>query len=135
MDKTDWEGGPGTGMPESLWLDEFGQMVMDTFGDCPYLVGTALTKKHGWRDVDVRVILTDEEYAAWGLGDPEYPHSNKKWRALVFAFSALGRKMTGLPIDFQIQQMTHANAKNDGPRSALMRHDFADPAREEQSDG
>jgi hypothetical protein len=32
--------------------------------------------------------------------------------------------MTGLPIDFQIQQQSHANAENDGPRSALGLHSY-----------
>jgi hypothetical protein len=36
------------------------------------------------------------------------------------AWSMLGRQMTGLPIDFQIQQQTLANDEFDGPRSALM---------------
>ncbi len=65
------------------------------------------------------MILSDEDYAAWGLGDPVYPHHNAKWVALVLAFSALGKTMTGLPVDFQIQEQTHANEKEKGLRSAL----------------
>jgi hypothetical protein len=100
----------GVGMPETLWLDEFGSKVWDAFGGPPYLVGSALTGQKGkWRDVDVRVILSDEEYAAWGFGDPLYERQNAKWIVLCLAFSALGKQMTGLPIDFQIQQQTHAN--------------------------
>ena len=45
---------------------------------------------------------------------------NAKWVALTLAFSELGRRMTGLPIDFQIQPRTYANtAYKDRPRSAL----------------
>jgi hypothetical protein len=39
--------------------------------------------------------------------------------AVNMAFSALGKEMTGLPIDFQLDQMTRANTEHDGPRSAL----------------
>lgn len=104
---------PGIGMPAALLLDEFGLLVADAFGglqNVPYHVGSSLVGKV-WRDVDVRLILSDEEYAALGLGDPEKPHSERRWVALVRAFSALGREMTGLPIDFQIQQASDAQKK------------------------
>lgn len=109
----------GVGMPTTLYLQEFGELVEDVFGNCPYMVGSATNKKVGYRDVDVRVILTDEEYEKWGFGDPERPQQNRKWRSLVKAYSLLGKQMTGLPIDFQIQQMTDANKNNKGYRWAL----------------
>ena len=37
----------------------------------------------------------------------------------VLAFSALGREMTGLPIDFQIQQQSYANEKFEKSRNSL----------------
>lgn len=105
-------------MPAALKLNEFGSQVWAAFGTNPYLVGSALESK-GWRDVDVRVILDDEEYEKMGLGDPIDTHRNGKWVALVLAFSELGKQMTGLPIDFQIQQQTYANKAFSGHRSAL----------------
>ena len=105
-------------MPNTIWLNDFGSKVWDAFGGPPYLVGSALTEKV-WRDVDIRMILKDEDYAAMGLGDPARSHDNEKWLALCLAFSALGKQMTGLPIDFQIQQQTYANATFPGPRSAV----------------
>lgn len=111
-------GSMGVGMPASLVLEQFGEVIADAFGETPYLVGSALETTK-WRDVDVRVILDDETYAAMGFGNPDHPHSNAKWVAYVLAFAALGKAMTGLPIDFQIQQRTHANEKDDKPRSAL----------------
>lgn len=117
--RTEKEESMSVGMPAGLWLDEFGSQVWAAFGHIPYLVGSALEKKQ-WRDVDVRLILPDEEYEALGLGDPRYSHRNEKWVALALAFSALGQAMTGLPIDFQIQQQTDANKEYGGrPRSAL----------------
>lgn len=102
---------PGIGMPASLYLQEFGQVILDAFDEIPYQVGSSLVSngKPSWRDVDVRLILDDERYERDGYGDPANPHSNAKWCAMVKAFSLLGRRMTGLPIDFQIQQQTFAN--------------------------
>lgn len=112
----------GVGMPAALLLDEFGSQVWAMFGHPPYLVGSALKGKV-WRDVDVRLMLDDETYASMGLGAPNDSHQNEKWVSLCLAYSALGKAMTGLPIDFQIQQSTHANKAYDGfenfPRSAL----------------
>lgn len=106
------------GMPETLWLEEFGHQVWSAFGHIPYLVGSALEEKQ-WRDVDVRLILPDEEYEQLGFGDPKHPHYSEKWVSLVLAYSALGKAMTGLPIDFQIQQQTDANTRYSKTRSAL----------------
>ncbi len=110
------------GMPAYLYLEEFGSQVWAAFGHPPFHVGSSLTTKSAWRDVDVRLILPDDEYEALGLGKPNFPRQNGKWVALCLAFSALGQHMTGLPIDFQIQQQTRANEeypRADCPRSAL----------------
>ncbi len=111
---------PGVGMPQSLYLDDFANEVWHAFGTNPYLVGSALYGKD-WRDIDVRLILADAEYEAL-LGpnaNPLTEHRNGKWVALCKAFSALGEKMTGLPIDFQIQRNSEANNLYPNPRSAL----------------
>jgi len=100
----------GVGMPANLWLHQFGRMVFSAFGEYPYHVGSSVSEKL-WRDVDVRVMLADDVYASMGLGDPAHPHSNARWVAFCVAFSALGKQMTGLPIDFQIQTVSEANEK------------------------
>ena len=111
----------GVGMPEDMYLHEFGSQVWFAFGTPPFHVGSSLTLKSGWRDVDVRLILPDEEYASWGFGKPGFPRRSGKWVSLCLAFSALGRHMTGLPIDFQIQQESRANEEypKEHPRSSL----------------
>lgn len=109
----------GVGFPEVIKLQEFGSQVRAAFGETPYHVGSSLTKKSGWRDVDVRLILDDEVYKSMGFDDPPQNLMNGKWVAVCWAFSLLGREMTGLPIDFQIQSRTTANSKFDGKRSAL----------------
>lgn len=112
----------GVGMPADLWLNEFGSQVWSAFGEPPYHVGSSLANKDGWRDVDVRVMLDDDAWARWGFSLDQHTvdaHMDPKWVAVCLAFSALGKQMTGLPIDFQIQRVDDANAKFPGPRSAI----------------
>lgn len=107
-------------MPQTLLLQEFGSQVWSVFGGPPYHVGSSLTEKRDWHDVDIRTILSDEEYETWDLGDPKRPHDNLKWVSLCLAYSALGSFLTGLPIDFQIQQQSDANKTFEKqPRSAI----------------
>src|SRR6266404_3570266 len=106
------------GMPAAMLLEEFGSQVWSAFGEPPYLVGSATFYK-SWRDVDVRLILDDAVYESLGLGGPRDGHRNGKWVSLCLAYSALGKSLTGLPIDFQIQQRTFANERYKGPRCAI----------------
>ncbi len=98
----------GVGMPAHMHLDLFGLVVQDAFGHRPYLVGSAVEGKQ-WRDVDVRLILPDDEWE--GLFGPALHQGSPdpKWSSVCMAYSALGKEMTGLPIDFQIQSRSHAN--------------------------
>lgn len=106
-----------TGMPAGIWLQKFGVIVADYFGHTPYHVGSSLKTKD-WRDVDVRLILPDAEFAA-RFGE-HAQHTDARLAAITLAFSALGSQMTGLPIDFQIQSVSHANGEyGDEWRSAL----------------
>lgn len=100
------------GQPQGMLLNQFGMLLWDAFGEVAYHVGSSLTtgKTRDWRDVDVRILLPDETWESMGLGNPENPHTNRKWRALCITFSEYGRHLTGLPIDFQLQQSSHANA-------------------------
>lgn len=112
----------GIGPHEGHMLKLFAVHVRQGFGHTPHQVGSSLTKKSGWRDVDVRLILPDDEYSVL-FGDPSTPeHLTQKWVVWNLAWTALGRQMTRLPIDFQIQSESIANGEGDeyqGPRSAL----------------
>ena len=110
----------GVGMPQQLYLHEFGSKVWDAFGSLPYVVGSVLTSK-AWRDVDVRFLMPDEEYERTfpGVKNHNDEHQCPKWIALCMAWSALGEKMTGLPIDFQVQRQSEANRLYPGNRSAI----------------
>lgn len=106
-------------MPAGIWLTKFGVIVRDYFGHVPYQVGSSLDRKD-WRDVDVRLILPDDEFAE-RFGDIfRSSETDPKLGAITLAFAALGKQMTGLPIDFQIQPQSHANKLYPGPRSALI---------------
>lgn len=112
-------GASGVGMPALLRLDAFAWRIHEAFGDTPYLVGSAnhTTK---WRDVDVRLILDDAEYDVLFGGPMHSPRDNLRWALICDAISELGRQMTGLPIDFQIQRQTEANKEYpDGWRNPL----------------
>jgi len=106
-----------TGMPAGIWLNKFGLIVRDYFGHTAYHVGSSLKTKD-WRDVDVRLLLPDDEFEAQ-FGKVQ-GYVNPKLAAIELAFSTLGTHMTGLPIDFQVQTLTHANDQYGGQwRSAL----------------
>lgn len=106
------------GMPAELYLKQFGAYILDAFGHPAYLVGSALTSKT-FRDVDVRLILPDATHKALELGHPSNPHQNRRWVSLCLAYSAFGKTLTGLPIDFQIHQQSWANEHYEERRIAL----------------
>lgn len=107
------------GMPAHIKLDDFGSHLWAIFGCPAYLVGSAIGDSKTWRDVDIRVILPDAQYQKEGYGHPHEQRTNSKWAAMCLALSVLGKEMTGLPIDFQIQQQTYANKTYEGNREPI----------------
>jgi hypothetical protein len=85
-------------------LDEACAPFLAAFGEHPYLVGSAM-QRPGFRDVDVRLILADDEY------DALFAERRGLWALLSRLGSTHLRAKTGLPIDFQIQRQSEANAK------------------------
>ena len=87
--------------PELWALDEACKPLRATFPDYgPYLVGS-VTERPDFRDVDVRLILSDEQYDRL---------SDNEWGLLGFITSRHLATVTGLPIDFQFQRQSDANA-------------------------
>jgi hypothetical protein len=78
-----------------------------------YLVGSVLTRPD-FRDIDLRLILPDEDYASL------VPNA-RVGLLLNVALSDLVAKAANLPwpIDFQIQSMTEANVPEHGMRNAM----------------
>lgn len=107
------------GMPAAMLLDMWCRNVNEAFDGQCYLVGSA-TQKGDWRDVDVRLILTDEVWERWFPGLlPITAQLDITWVVLCTALSQSASVATGLPVDFQIQQMTYANEKYAKSRSPL----------------
>lgn len=108
---------PRTGLlttTEMYHLDQACQLIGKAFGDeHPYLVGTAgVGGAESYRDVDVRLMLGDDEFAA-------VCPTRDRWELLCLAVGAYLRERTGLPIDFQIQSASVANERFSGPRNPL----------------
>lgn len=93
----------GTGAVGQDLLDAWGLMLYHAFGEYAYHVGSSSLQKTGWRDVDVRIILDDDRFEAlFGKQPPGRTHAF--WQSMMVAFSLWGERVTGLPIDFQIQK-------------------------------
>ncbi len=96
-------------------LDAACRLVSRAFGgEHPYLVGTAGVGDAGpYRDVDVRLMLNEEEFAA-------VCPSRARWELLCLAVSVYLSERTGLPVDFQVQSTKEANERFGGkPRNPL----------------
>ena len=107
------------GAPACFALEQCCQIVRDAFGEYGmYLVGSALTRQD-WRDVDVRYILSDDEFARLFPDADEHWEHDPRWLLLTVSISEWMQKRTGLPIDFQFQPQTHANERHKGARNAL----------------
>lgn len=92
-------------------LDHACVAIVEAFGACPYLVGSVFTRAD-YRDVDVRLILDDSDVERMFEGRK---HLRKFINAAISDWLA---RASGLPVDFQIQGQTEANAEK-GWRSAL----------------
>lgn len=94
-------------------LDAACRPLREAFGfGSTFLVGTAQTGG-SFRDVDVRVILHDEVFDRLFSGNQEF------WSLVCSSIGWRLTAQTNLPIDFQIQRMTEANAEHPGPRNPL----------------
>lgn len=94
-------------------LDAACQIIRKAFGHPPYLVGSAgFGDGSTYRDVDVRLMLSAEEFEA------ACP-TRDRWEALCLAFGAYLRERTGLPVDFQLQHQDIANEKFPARRNPL----------------
>lgn len=82
------------------------------FGFHTYQVGSSL-ERADYRDVDLRCILDDEEY------DVFIGNNTLRLGLLNAALSEWLQARTGLPIDFQFQRFTEANAQFHGRRNFM----------------
>lgn len=105
--------------PHYFNLNQACRVLVDAFGSHIYLVGSSIDRRD-FRDVDVRCILPDEDYAKLFPGlTGNNPSWSALWSVMCSSISLWLSQHSGLPIDFQIQQETEANAGNNGPRQPL----------------
>lgn len=91
------------GPHELLQLDHWARLIVEAFGEVPYLVGSC-ARGEPFRDVDVRLMLDAEQFAAITTGGNE-----TCVRVLNIAFTEWAKHVTGLPVDFQFQEANAAN--------------------------
>lgn len=119
------------GAPAIFKLELACQHINRAFGGfgC-YLVGSAM-ERADWRDVDVRMILSDEEFVVL-FPDIDLTANNwefdPRWLLMTVSISDHLSKVTGLPIDFQFQPQTHANIRHNKPRNPMGLR-FAKPSK------
>jgi hypothetical protein len=96
---------------EQQLLHDWAVQVVQLFnGEMCYQVGSSMVYGK-YRDVDVRTMLDAKDF--------------KKLQKLVnvdrlnLAISLWGQKVTGMPIDFQVQDVEYANVHHTGMRSAV----------------
>jgi hypothetical protein len=85
-------------------LDLACQPISEAFGHGVFHVGTSASGREGFRDVDVRLILSDKKH--------DRLRKAVGTRGIAFMGLAFGQyvaSLTDLPIDFQIQRQTEAN--------------------------
>ena len=119
------------GAPAFFDLNQACRVIVDAYGCCLYLVGSSLVS-HDFRDVDLRLILSDEAFDALFPGVHESmrgaPARDARWSLMCSAIAMYLSARSGLPIDFQIQRQTEANAMWPGPRHAV--GIFTEPRRD-----
>lgn len=108
------------GAPQFYNLQCSCAMLVEAFGYHIYHVGSSLDRRD-YRDVDVRCILPDEEFDRLfpNISGSNY-QTDAFWNLVCCAISEWLQTRTNLPIDFQIQRQTQANAENENcKRNAL----------------
>lgn len=103
------------GMPRALYLEMYARYLKDIFNADVYLVGSVLKTK-SWKDIDIIVVLSDNEWERYGFGDPQKRFKNKRWAAYCMGLSCFGKQLVGCEIDFQIHQESYNLIHKDDPK-------------------
>lgn len=92
--------------------------LAEAFDNHIYLVGSSLERRD-YGDVDVRCILPDDDFDRLFPNLCGSPSRDPLWSLMCSSISLYLSQHSDLPVDFQIQRMTEANAEFEGPRHAL----------------
>ena len=95
-------------------LDQWGRQLREAFGETPYLVGSVARAEDQWRDVDVRMLVPSRLRRT-----VLRPSEMLAVRTVNVALSLWGRQVTGLPIDFQMQEAAEFHSYDDEIRNPL----------------
>lgn len=107
--------------PALFLLRNAAQIPAAAFGETAYLVGSSLHHKH-YRDVDVRIMLEADRWEQlFGQAGADHP----LWLLLCNTVSEHLSRLSGLPVDFQLQLVDEANAHHAGRRNALLPYEAA----------
>lgn len=107
------------GAPACFRLELACQQLRRAFGHFGiYQVGSSLSRAD-WRDVDMRYILSDDEFAKLFPNAGQNWEHDVRWLVMCAGLSAWLSTESGLPIDFQFQPSTHANERHKGLRNAF----------------
>jgi hypothetical protein len=107
------------GAPAVFALELSCREICDAFsGYGCYVVGSAL-ERPDWRDVDIRFIMADEEFATLFPDAGGHWEQDARWLLMTISISERMSRLTGLPVDFQFQPQTHANEIHKGVRHAI----------------
>ena len=110
------------GAPHFFNLNQACRQLSEAFGHCIYMVGSVM-ERADYRDVDIRCLLEDEDFSRLFPGAPGeanlHEASSARLSLMNAAISLYLHRATGLPIDFQFQQLTLANEKYPGLRNAM----------------
>jgi len=90
------------GAPESYRLDQACRQLVDAFGAHVFLCGSSL-ERPDYRDVDVRAVLKDEDFARLFPPNTNTYCISGLWSLICASVSLNLSQATGLKIDFQIQ--------------------------------
>lgn len=108
------------GAPAFFKLELACQTLTRAFGSwgC-YHCGSSRQRKD-WRDVDVRYVLDDKEFARLFPDAQESRwESDPRWLVMTIAISEWLSKETGLPIDFQFQKWSHVQECHNKEREPI----------------
>lgn len=106
------------GAPAAFNLYQCILPVNKAFNTMCFLVGSCLEKRD-YRDVDVRAILSDVEFATFFPTIANSKETDAHWSLTCSSISEWLSSRTGLPVDFQVQTMTEANHRFKGERQAI----------------
>lgn len=88
------------GIAQTAKLVGFARMIAPAFPTSEVVVFGSVLHHKGWRDIDIAIVVTDEEYAR--LSTTTVDQLGGWFDITAAAYSALAREMTGLPVEVRV---------------------------------